>query len=206
MSTFRDKMPVFHRIIQPVIYQRIQPVITTEVQPIIHKYIQPVIFDEKHPNIEAEIQRLKTGNSELHFQIQPYIQNEITSIEKTTVIPSTKREERHYKEIEYVPYIQNKEGEIYLYKKKNINESSIISKKIIAINFISVGYNINYPMACKKTDIFLNAEKKLFDEYPELNSKKLFYIVNGNVINKSVSFEQNNIKNGSSILINELNE
>ena len=61
-------------------------------------------------------------------------------------------------------------------------------------------------MACKKTDIFLNIEKKLFDEYPELKSKKLFYIANGNVIDKYISLEQNKIKNGNSILINESNE
>ena len=62
-------------------------------------------------------------------------------------------------------------------------------EKIIAINFISVVYNINFPMASKKTDIFLNLEKKLFDEYTVLKSKKLYYIANGGVINKYLSLE-----------------
>ena len=210
MSIYGGKIPVIHTEIQPIIHQEIQPVITTEIQPIIHKYIQPVIFEEGHPNIEAEMQKLKTGNSKLPFQIkqiQPYIKRVVQNIEKTIIQPSVQREEELISnEIEYVPYIQNKYGEIYLYKKETINDSSIISEKIIAINFISIGHNINLPMACKKTDIFLTIEKKLFDEYPELKSKKLFYIANGNVIDKYISLEQNKIKNGNSILINESNE
>ena len=210
MSIHGGKIPVIHTEIQPIIHQEIQPVITTEIQPIIHKYIQPVIFEEGHPNIEAEIQRLKTGNSKLPFQIkqiQPYIKRVVQNIEKTIIQPSVQREEELISnEIEYVPYIQNKYGEIYLYKKETINDSSIISEKIIAINFISIGHNINLPMACKKTDIFLTIEKKLFDEYPVLKSKKLYYIANGDVINRYISLEQNNIKSGNSILINEVNE
>ena len=208
MSIYGGKIPVIHTEIQPIIHQEIQPVIIKEVQPIIHKYIQPVIFEEGHPNVEAEIQRLKTANSKLHFQIQPYIKREERHTTQKIVKPVYQREEKNIStEIEYVPYIQNKYGEIYLYnKKETINDSSIISEKIIAINFISTGHNINLPMACKKTDIFLTIEKKLFDEYPELKSKKLFYIANGNVINKYISLEQNKIKNGNSILINESNE
>ena len=210
MSIYGGKIPVIHTEIQPIIHQEILPVITTEIQPIIHKYIQPVIFEEGHPNIEAEMQKLKTGNSKLPFQIkqiQPYIKREEKHTIQSIVQPQVKRKEELIStEIEYVPYIQNKYGEIYLYKKETINDSSIISEKIIAINFISTGHNINLPMACKKTDIFLNIEKKLFDEYPELKSKKLFYIANGNVIDKYISLEQNKIKNGNSILINESNE
>ena len=211
MSIYGGKIPVIHTEIQPIIHQEIQPVITTEIQPIIHKYIQPVIFFFFQPNIEAEMQKLKTGNSKLPFQIkqiQPYIKREEKHTIQSLVQPSVQRKEELIStEIEYVPYIQNKYGEIYLYnKKETINDSSIISEKIIAINFISTGHNINLPMACKKTDIFLTIEKKLFDEYPELKSKKLFYIANGNVIDKYISLEQNKIKNGNSILINESNE
>ena len=60
-------------------------------------------------------------------------------------------------------------------EKKTIEDSSIIMEKVIAINFISARYNITFPISCKKTDSFLNAGKKLFDEY----SKNLYYIANG---------------------------
>ena len=55
-------------------------------------------------------------------------------------------------------------------KKKVIelkNEINNIMEQIIAVNFISTDQNINYPLACKKTDIFSNLEKKLYNEYPE---------------------------------------
>ena len=122
MSIHGGKIPVIHTEIQPVIHQNIQPVITTEIQPIIHKYIQPVIFEEGHPNIEAEMQKLKTGNSKLPFQIkqiQPYIKREEKHTIQSIVQPQVKRKvELISTEIEYFPYIQNKYGDIYIYKNK----------------------------------------------------------------------------------------
>ena len=75
---------------------------------------------------------------------------------------------------------------------------------VIAINFRSLNDNINYPMACKKTDIFANIENKLYKEYPKLKNKKICFIANGNVVNKYNTFEQNKIKSGDTILINEI--
>ena len=39
------------------------------------------------------MQKLKTGNSKLPFQIQPYIKRVVQSIEKTIIQPSVQREE-----------------------------------------------------------------------------------------------------------------
>ena len=88
----------------------------------------------------------------------------------------------------------------------SINSSTIAMESIIAVNFFSGPLNINYPMACKKTDIFSKIEKKLYYEYPELKSKKIYFMANGNVIDKSSTFEKNKIKNGNTILIEELNK
>ena len=74
---------------------------------------------------------------------------------------------------------------------------------IIAVNFISLNDNINYPMACKKTDIFSKIEEKLYHEFPQLKSKKIYFIANGNIVDRSSTFEQNKIKNGTTILIRE---
>ena len=77
-------------------------------------------------------------------------------------------------------------------------------EEIIAVNFISLNYNINYPMACKKTDIFSKIEEKLYREFPELKSKKIYFIANGIVVDRSSTFEKNKIKSGNTILINEI--
>ena len=45
---------------------------------------------------------------------------------------------------------------------KSNNTSSTMMETVIAVNFISLSLNINYPMACKKTDIFSKIEEKLY--------------------------------------------
>ena len=108
--------------------------------------------------------------------------------------------------IEYVPYIQYKDGKILPYEKKEkkpTKTNSVIMEAIIAVNFISLNDNINYPMACKKTDIFANVEYKLYKEFPILKSKNIYFFANGNTINKSLTFEQNRIKSGDTILMEE---
>ena len=74
---------------------------------------------------------------------------------------------------------------------------------IISVNFTSLDQKINYLMACKKTDIFENILVKFYNEFPNLKYKKIYFIANGNVVNRSLTFEQNNIKNGTTILIRE---
>ena len=74
---------------------------------------------------------------------------------------------------------------------------------IIAVNFASLDQKINFPMACKKTDIFENIVVKLYNEFPNLKYHKIYFIANGNVVNRSLTFEQNKIKNGTTILIRE---
>jgi hypothetical protein len=58
-------------------------------------------------------------------------------------------------------------------------------------------------MIWHKTEIFADILERLYKEFPELKPKKLFFIANGNLINSSFTFEQNSIKTGTNILINE---
>ena len=231
-------LPVIHKEIQPVIYKEIQPVITTEIQPIIHKEIQPVIFMENQTDIEEIIHQLQQSSvkEEIHITknevqpstktqvknldkiiIQPMLQRVVKEIHDKEVVPETQTIERHEYIVEYVPYIQYKNGKILLYEKteknakntgyitvdKEINSSSKIMETIMAVIFVSLDKNINYPVACRKTDIFKNIEKKLYHEFPTLKSKKIYFVANGNVINSSSTIEQNKIENGNTILINE---
>jgi len=80
--------------------------------------------------------------------------------------------------------------------KREINDT-------IAINFFSVSQNINYPIACKITDNFKVLEERLYQDYPELKHKNLNFMANGSVINKFETLENNRIKNGDAILIDE---
>jgi len=157
----------------------------------------------------------KTEN--LGFEIQPYIIEETKIVKQPIIQPIYHTMVRHIKQPIIEPLIKYRNGNILTYKKrfievnsevgdrkKEVNFDSEIMDTIIAIIFFSAKYNINFPMACKKTDIFAKIEEKLYYEFPLLKSKKLYFIVNGNIANRSLTFEQNNIKSGSTILINEI--
>ena len=72
----------------------------------------------------------------------------------------------------------------------------------ISVMFFIPDKNIHYSIACNDSDFFSTIEKKLFAEFPELKSKNIFYIANGNVIDKSLTIKENKIKNSTSILLN----
>jgi hypothetical protein len=222
-TSINKKIPVIHKEFQPIIHQNIQPVITKQIQPIIERCIQPVIFPETQ-SIEEVIQQLQQlkqsrGGGKISLDgpnyekedlvesnIQPYIQRVEQHVSQTKVEPQTMTEVKTIKEYIYVPYIQCLDGSILPYVKKDTinNNNSHIMETIIAVNFRSINEDIIYPIACKKTDIFSNIEKKLYKEYPILKKKKIYFIVNGKVVNKSYTFEQNKIKSGDTILINEM--
>ena len=84
----------------------------------------------------------------------------------------------------------------------NIN-NEILLEKVIAVNFISKDEKINYPMACLSSEMFEKVEERLYHEFPELREKNIYFMANGNIIDKSASLEQNKIKKGNIILINE---
>ena len=73
--------------------------------------------------------------------------------------------------------------------------------KLIAVIFNSIDKNINYSIPCYIYDIFSKVEKKLYEKHPNLKEKNIIFKVNGKIINKSMTLEQNNIKNGANILI-----
>ena len=86
---------------------------------------------------------------------------------------------------------------------ESIQNSTQMMETIIAVNFVNLSLNIHYPMACRKTDIFSSVEKKLYQIFPELKNKKYYFLANSRVIDKYLTFEQNKIKSGDTILINE---
>ena len=210
------KIPIIHKEIQPVVHHEIQPVVTTEVQPVIHKYIQPVIFPEKL-SIEEVIQQLQqlkkshncaiirfgeptNGKDDYQHFIQKIEQHTI----KREVVPQTKRETKHIKQYEFVPYIQYSNGNIVPFANNSINSinnNSQMNDTTIAIIFKSIGSD--YPIACKKTDIFANVEYKLYQRFPGLKSKNVYFLVKGNIVNRANTLEQNHIEDGDIILMEE---
>ena len=91
-------------------------------------------------------------------------------------------------------------------KKNNIkNNSKIIlsfsDKETIKINFFSDEPKINYSLLCLDSDMFAKVEKLFYNNFPELKEKNVIYKINNNIIDKSLTLEENNIKNNSIITI-----
>ena len=72
----------------------------------------------------------------------------------------------------------------------------------ISIMFFIPDKNIHYPIPCNESDSFSKIEIKLFEEFPELKSKNIYYLANGNTIDKKKALKENKIKNGDTILLN----
>ena len=86
---------------------------------------------------------------------------------------------------------------------KKEKDNSILEKEdIIVLNFISIDQNINYSIACKRTDKFNLVVNRIFDIFPEFIERKCFFICNGNVINEYKKIQDNKLKNGDKILVN----
>jgi hypothetical protein len=72
------------------------------------------------------------------------------------------------------------------------------------IQFISTNQLVNVLITCKITDNFSLLEEKLYVDFPELKNKNIYFFANGNIINRTASLKENNIKNDTSIIINEI--
>ena len=75
-------------------------------------------------------------------------------------------------------------------------------EKPIAVIFRTLDEKIHYAIPCYSSDIFSTLEEELYNEYPELKLKNIYFVANGNTINKSDTLEKNKIKNSTNILIN----
>ena len=105
----------------------------------------------------------------------------------------------------------------YNIERKEIlqNQNNLFTDKInidrktaetFAVIFTYTDQGINYPIAYKNSDIFSKLEEQLYIEYPDLKKKKIYFLANGNIIDRKATIEKNKIKNGTTILIQEIEE
>ena len=98
-----------------------------------------------------------------------------------------------------------KQNKDLLDEKENIK--SIIpfdilpGEKILSIIFKSDDENILYSVLCKNSDKFIKLKNIIYDKYPEYKKHENYFIFNEKKINDNETLEENNIKNGSIIII-----
>ena len=60
---------------------------------------------------------------------------------------------------------------------------------------------INYSMACRTTDLFASLEERLYQDFPNYRNIYKIFKVNDNIIIRSKTLEENNIKNNDIIYL-----
>ena len=78
------------------------------------------------------------------------------------------------------------------------------SEKLMSVVFSSEDQNIHYSVICKNTDKFERIENLLYDEYPEYKKPNNCFKVDGNIINKKDTLEDNKIKDKSIIILQRI--
>ena len=94
--------------------------------------------------------------------------------------------------------VQELEDEIQLFKSYNHFSEG---EKLIQIQFISCDQEIKCYMVIKNTEKFSNIEISLYQKYPKYLNSQNFFLVNGKIVNKSITIEQNKIKNNDVIIV-----
>ena len=89
---------------------------------------------------------------------------------------------------------------------KTADSSEILQgEKKIVVEFISVDQTINYrSVICKNTDKFSKVENVIYEEYHGLKNGNYYFIVNGDIVDKNKSLEENKIKDKDVITIIEI--
>ena len=110
----------------------------------------------------------------------------------------------------YVKQIQSLKNEINKYSSylnNNQINNTITSikpgEKIMAVNFVSMGFNDigHYCLPCKNTDLFVRLEEKLNNDFPELKNHETYFTVNTRKIKRFKTLEENKIKSNDIINI-----
>lgn len=110
---------------------------------------------------------------------------------------------------EYVFKLMNK----LLLKEEEIQEMKsrypfeiLKGEKLISLIFMSYNNEIHYSLICKDSDKFTNVENLLYDEFPKFREAENFFISEGNKINKYKTLKENNLKNGSIVMLYQVIE
>ena len=88
-------------------------------------------------------------------------------------------------------------------KLNNNQENEFIRRgELLIIQIKSIDGKVDIPYSCKSSDIFVDIEKMLYNEYPEYKDLNTYFTVNGVVVKRFRNLLENNIRNKDKILLN----
>ena len=102
----------------------------------------------------------------------------------------------------YINKIKELEKEIEKYK----NYCLLPGEKLITIKFISIDQSINFETFAKKTDNIEKLENSLYEKYPKYKDTENYFLVNGKILNKHKTLDENKIKDNDILTLGIFDE
>ena len=158
--------------------------------------------------LKKDINRLNNENSSLKIENER-LKNENKNLKKE--LDNYKKNLNAYKlEIDKLnSVLTNKKNEIDKLNNemKNLKLNNNINKKVymndlLLIYFKSIDQKVDIAYPCKKDDVFVRIEEKLYNEYPDFKDLNTYFTVNGRVVKRFRSMLENDIRNNDKILLN----
>jgi len=165
---------------------------------------QNKILESKIKTLTKELENEKTKNKNLSSQLND-ANKTIKDLSDKLSYFNLKNDNNELQKI-----INIKNDEINTLKSR-LNEISIENiqpgEKILAICFTSCDKKINnFALPCKDSELFVRIEEKIYDKYSEYKEKETYFMVGDNKIKRFKTLKENNIKSGSIILLNIIDE
>ena len=158
---------------------------------------------------KLENDKLRKENLELKAE-NSLLKNEILTL-KNQLYKEKENSNKFITEINNLKLkLINKTNEINKLIKENknknfisyFNNEEIKRGEIITIQFKSIDQKVDIAFSCKSTDIFVRIEEMLYNQYPELKDYNTYFTVNGRVLKRFKTIQENNIRNFDKILLN----
>ena len=151
-------------------------------------------LNNENSSLKKENERLKNENKNLKKELDNYKKNLNAyklEIDKLNSVLTNKKNE--------IKKINDEMKNLKL--NYNINENVNINE-ILSIQFKSIDQKVDISYACKKDDVFVRIEEKLYNEYPEFKDLNTYFTVNGHIVKRFRSMIENDIRNNDKILLN----
>ena len=164
-------------------------------------------------NLQEENKKLKDTTNKLEEEQKTLLKNsqeENKKLKETiyqleqeqkTLIKNLKEEEKTMSAKNEKIYDSDRKS-ITNIKRKLITELKE-GEVIISVVFLSMGRQDiqNYSLPCKNTDLFVDLERQLYEDYPEYKNYETYFEVNTRRILRFKTIEENNIRSNAIINI-----
>ena len=193
------KLPDKNNIVQANELEQLKLQLRKEKEKI--KELEKLLLEEKNKNKKSEtmindlrkdLEKERNNNNKIKKEIKE---------EKINI----KKLGKETKE-SMIETIIEKDKEIKELKEKLARFPFILEEgeDLLSIRFISTDQQLNYSIICKNTDEFHKIEGKLYKEFPKYSENENYFLLNGKKINRYKTLEQNGVKNGDTIMLNEI--